>query len=119
MIRRKTTDPEIDVILEIQIICRSARASAHDVAQATSHLDHRRDDAHRLRYSMQKVRALELTKTIADDFYRAVAFRQIIALCAIANDADARSFLREIKIDFFRDKVVEAHPGLLVDNGQR
>ena len=103
-------DPEIDVILEIWIICRSASASAYDLAQATSHLDHRSDDAHRLRYSMQKERALELAKTIADDFYRAVAFRKIIALCAIANDADARNFLREVKIDFIRDKILPIGP---------
>lgn len=54
--------------------------------------------------------ALRLAGTLTDDFYQASTLRHIIALCVATKAPDAKSLLKEVRIAFIRQKIVEAHP---------
>jgi hypothetical protein len=110
--RDQVADREIDMVLDIKIICRMIEAIAEHVG-VHNHVDEIINEK-RKRYLVRKEKAMELAKGIINDFYRAVAFRQIIDLCVAANDSNAKDLLREIRVKFIRDKIKEAHPGLLL-----
>jgi hypothetical protein len=110
-LRDRPADRDVDMVLDIRIICRLIKETAeyvgtHDPADEILNEE-------RKRYLIQKEKALKLAKCISDDFYRAVAFREVIVLCVTANDSDAKDLLRDIGVVFIRDKIIETYPGLL------
>ena len=88
---------EAEIVVQIQFICR-AKNGVKALAPE--------------QYLDRKEAALRLAGTLTDDFYQASALRHIIVLCVATNDPDAKRLLKEVRIAFIRQKIVEAHPEL-------
>jgi hypothetical protein len=107
-------DSEVEIVIEVQFICRMVKGNAKRLGDFKN--SQKTDDGvltfERGRYLAQKEKALELARTITDIFYRATAFRHIIALCMRAKDNDAKDLLKEVGVPFILEKIFEAHPEL-------
>jgi hypothetical protein len=100
---------DIEAAHRIRDICRSAADSAAKVAGAQD--DWQQDEVQR--YERAARAAMEIAMKIADDLLRDSAVRQIIDLCATADDLKtARILFRAIQAVSIREEVMRDHPGL-------
>lgn len=95
---------DIDAAHRIRDICRLAADSAEQVGGA-----HKPNEIQR--YERAARAAMEIAMKITDDLLRDSAVRQIIDLCAKADDfKTARILLRAIQAVSIREEVMRDHP---------
>jgi hypothetical protein len=102
---------EAEKVVQVQMICKVASGSAETVAAASDDaewLAHERE-----RYEKHRAKALELAKTITDQFFRDAAVHNVIDLCMAAGDRDAaKALFGSVRTDMIQEKILEAHPTL-------
>ena len=109
---------DIEAAHRIRDICRSAADSAAKMSGLAGRPDkkkndskNRKDDAER--YERAARAAMEIAMKISDDLMRDSSLRQIVGLCATANDLKtARILLRAIQAASIREEVLGEHPAL-------
>jgi hypothetical protein len=106
---------DIEAAHRIRDICRSAADSAEKVAGFADRPDKtgRKNKYEADRYQHAAKAAMEIAIKMSDDLLRDSAVRQIVNLCAQANDfRTARILFRAIQAASIRADVMEQHPGL-------
>ena len=99
---------DIEAAHRIRDICRSAADSAEKVAGDNSKNKYEAD-----RYERAAKAAMEVAIKMSDDLLRDSAVRQIVSLCAAANDfRTARILFRAIQAVSIREDAMNEHPGL-------
>lgn len=67
----------------------------------------------RNRYNEYRAKALRVADEITDEFYRSAAIHFLIdASMKAADDDDARALLKQVEVDFIREKIEESYPQL-------
>ncbi len=109
---------DIEAAHRIRDICRSAADSAAKVAGLAGRPGNKKNDGKQQkeeaeRYERAARAAMEIAMKISDDLMRDSSLRQIVGLCASANDLKtARILLRAIQTQSIRDDVLSEHPVL-------
>jgi hypothetical protein len=106
---------DIEAAHRIRDICRSAADSAEKVAGFADRPDKasRKNESETDRYERGAKAAMEIAIKMSDDLLRDSAVRQIVNLCAQANDfRTARILFRAIQAVSIRQEVMEEHPEL-------
>jgi hypothetical protein len=108
---------DIEAAHRIRDICRSAADSAEKMAGLAGRPDKKNDSmnwkSEAERYERAARAAMEIAMKISDDLMRDASLRQIVGLCATANDLKtARILLRAIQAASIRDDVLSEHPVL-------
>jgi hypothetical protein len=106
---------DIEAAHRIRDICRSAADSAEKVAGFADRPDKtsRKNKSESDRYERAAKAAMEIAIKMSDDLLRDSAVRQIVNLCAQANDLrTARILFRAIQAVSIREDVMDEHPGL-------
>ena len=102
-------------LMQIEKICRIAGMSAQIIvagkrdAGTTTELD----EEEQRRYERLRLQAVRLADKLTDHSYRASAIQSLIELCMTAEDVElARAWLKHIRVDKVRDKIIAAYPQL-------
>jgi hypothetical protein len=106
---------DIEAAHRIRDICRSAADSAEKVAGFAERAgkDNGKNKYEADRYERAAKAAMEIAIRMSDDLLRDSAVRQIVSLCAAANDfRTARILFRAIQAASIREDVMNEHPGL-------
>jgi hypothetical protein len=108
---------DIEAAHRIRDICRSAADSAAKMSGLAGRPDKKKNDSNRKddaeRYERAARAAMEIAMKISDDLMRDSSLRQIVGLCATANDLKtARILLRAIQAASIREEVLGEHPAL-------
>jgi hypothetical protein len=106
---------DIEAAHRIRDICRSATDSAEKVAGFAdrSGKDSRKNKFEADRYERAAKAAMEVAIKMSDDLLRDSAVRQIVGLCAAANDfRTARILFRAIRAVSVKEDAMNEHPGL-------
>ena len=109
---------DIEAAHRIRDICRSAADSAGKMAGLAGRPDKKNNDGKQQKYEAERYEraaraAMEIAMKISDDLMRDSSLRQIVGLCATANDLKtARILLRAIQAQSIRDDVLSEHPVL-------
>lgn len=78
------------------------------LADAPEQLEYERN-----RYNEFRAKALRVADTITDEFYRSAAIHFLIDVSMkAADDDDARALLKQVEVDFIREKIETAYPQL-------
>jgi hypothetical protein len=103
---------DIEAAHKIREICRSAADSAEKVGGLADRPDSKsKYDSER--YERAAKAAMEIAMKISDDLLRDTSVRQIVTLCAKANDLrTARILFRAIQAISIREDVLNDHPVL-------
>ena len=103
---------DIEAAHKIREICRSAADSAEKVGGFADRPDSKsKYDSER--YERAAKAAMEIAMKISDDLLRDTSVRQIVTLCAKANDLrTARILFRAIQAISIREDVLNDHPVL-------
>ena len=103
---------DIQAAQRIRDICRSAADSAEKTALAAGRPD-KKKKYEAERYERAAKAAMEIAIKISDDLLRDSSVRQIVNLCAKANDLKtARILFRAIQSVSIREDVLNDHPVL-------
>ena len=103
---------DIEAAHKIREICRSATDSAEKVGGLADRPDNKRKYESE-RYERAAKAAMEIAIKISDDLLRDTSVRQIVNLCAKANDLrTARILFRAIQAVSIREDVLNDHPVL-------
>jgi len=103
---------DIEAAHKIREICRSAADSAEKVGGLADRPDNKRKYESE-RYERAAKAAMEIAIKISDDLLRDTSVRQIVNLCAKANDLrTARILFRAIQAVSIREDVLNDHPVL-------
>ena len=107
---------EAEALAQIEKLCRVAGMSAQIIVAgkrnggATTEADH----CEQRRYERLRLQAVRLADKLTDDFYRASAIHSLIKLCMTAEDMElARLWLKHVRLDKVRDKIIAAYPQLV------
>jgi hypothetical protein len=101
---------DIEAAHKIRDICRSALGSAEKVAGLAAPPNNK-NKSEAERYKRAAKAAMEIAIKISDDLLRDSSVRQIVTLCAKANDLKtARILLRAIQAQSIREDVLDEHP---------
>ncbi len=109
---------DIEAAHRIRDICRSAADSAEKMAGLAGRPDKKNNDGKQQKYEAERYEraaraAMEIAMKISDDLMRDLSLRQIVGLCATANDLKtARILLRAIQAQSIRDDVLSEYPVL-------
>jgi hypothetical protein len=106
---------DIEAAHRIRDICRSAADSAEKVAGFADRPDNtsRKNKSESDRYERAAKAAMEIAIKMSDDLLRDSAVRQIVNLCAQANDLrTARILFRAIQAASIRAEVMQEYPRL-------
>jgi hypothetical protein len=106
---------DIEAAHRIRDICRAAADSAGKVAGFAdrSGKDNKKNKYEADRYERAAKAAMEIAIKMSDDLLRDSAVRQIVSLCATANDfRTARILFRAIQAEMIKEDVLNEHPGL-------
>jgi hypothetical protein len=104
---------DIEAAHKIREICRSATDSAEKVSGFADRPDDRKGKYETERYERAAKAAMEIAIKISDDLLRDSSVRQIVNLCAKANDLrTARILFRAIQAVSIREDVLNDHPVL-------
>jgi hypothetical protein len=102
---------DIEAAQRIREICRSAADSAGKTGGFVGSLDSAQRKYEAERYERAAKRAMEIAIKISDDLVRDSSVRQIVSLCATANDLrTARILFRAIQAVSIREDVLNDHP---------
>lgn len=103
---------DIEAAHRIRDICRSAADSAEKVGgRADNGADADKSKYQAERYERAARAAMEIAMKISDDLLRDSSVRQIVGLCARANDLrTARILLRAIQTNSIREDLLQEHP---------
>ena len=104
-------------VLQVQAMCQVAKGCAKVVAAQKQTTPKGVDDHvfeyERETYQKRKLRAIQIAKSIEDQFYFETALQSIIDLCIAANEMDdADKLFRMISVDVIRDELLRSHPRL-------
>jgi hypothetical protein len=98
-------------VLQVRAMCRIAMGCAEVVA-ANGAGDHA-FEYERETYQKRKLRAIQITNSIHDQFYFETALQSVIDLCVVANEFDdAGRLFQMISIDVIRAALLKSHPTL-------
>jgi hypothetical protein len=104
---------DIEAAHKIREICRSASDSAEKVSGFAGRPDDGKGKYEAERYERAAKAAMEIAIKISDDLLRDSSVRQIVNLCAKANDwRTARILFRAIQAVSIREDVLNDHPVL-------
>ena len=104
---------DIEAAHKIREICRSATDSAEKVSGFADRPDNKNSKYETERYERAAKAAMEIAIKISDDLLRDSSVRQIVNLCAKANDMrTARILFRAIQAVSIREDVLNDHPVL-------
>jgi hypothetical protein len=104
---------DIEAAHKIREICRSAADSAEKVSGFADRADDKTGKYEAERYERAAKAAMEIAIKISDDLLRDSSVRQIVNLCAKANDwRTARILFRAIQAVSIREDVLNDHPVL-------
>jgi hypothetical protein len=109
---------DIEAAQKIRDICRSAADSAAKVGSSAGRPDNGTGNAENSKYEAERYEraartAMEIAMKISDDLLRDTSVRQIISLCATANDLrTARILLRAIQTSSIREELLQELPAL-------
>jgi hypothetical protein len=104
---------DIQAAHKIREICRSATDSAEKVGGLAVRPDNKNSKYETERYERAAKAAMEIAIKISDDLLRDSSVRQIVNLCAKANDLrTARILFRAIQAVSIREDVLNDHPVL-------
>jgi hypothetical protein len=104
---------DIEAAHRIREICRSAADSAGKTAGLAGPLDSTQKKQEAERYERAAKTAMEIAIKISDDLVRDSSVRQIVSLCATANDLKtARILFRAIQAVSIREDVLNDYPVL-------
>ena len=104
---------DIEAAHKIREICRSAADSAEKVSGFADRPDDGKGKYEAERYERAAKAAMEIAIKISDDLLRDSSVRQIVNLCAKANDMrTARILFRAIQAVSIREDVLNDHPVL-------
>ena len=104
---------DIEAAQKIRVICRSAVDSAERVGGFAGPADSKKNKTEAERYERAAKAAMEIAIKIADDLMRDSSLRQIVSLCATADDLKtARILFRAIQAVSIREDVLNDHPML-------
>ena len=104
---------DIEAAHKIREICRSAADSAEKVSGFADRPDDNKGKYEAERYERAAKAAMEIAIKISDDLLRDSSVRQIVNLCAKANDwRTARILFRAIQAVSIREDVLNDHPVL-------
>src|ERR1700730_1572873 len=104
---------DIKAAHKIREICRSATDSAEKVGGLADSPDNKNSKYETERYERAAKAAMEIAIKISDDLLRDSSVRQIVNLCAKANDLrTARILFRAIQAVSIREDVLNDHPVL-------
>jgi hypothetical protein len=104
---------DIEAAHKIREICRSASDSAEKVSGFAGRPDDGKGKYEAERYERAAKAAMEIAIKISDDLLRDSSVRQIVNLCAKANDMrTARILFRAIQAVSIREDVLNDHPVL-------
>ena len=104
---------DIQAAHKIREICRSATDSAEKVGGLADSPDNKNGKYETERYERAAKAAMEIAIKISDDLLRDSSVRQIVNLCAKANDLrTARILFRAIQAVSIREDVLNDHPVL-------
>ena len=109
---------EAEKVMQVKQLCWIAGMSApygnpasdeyETFAAAPDQQDYERD-----RYNKFRAKALRVADTLTDEFFRSGAINFIIDASMKAGDEDdARALLKQVKVDFIREKIVASYPRL-------
>jgi hypothetical protein len=102
---------DIEAAHRIREICRSAADSAGKTGSLAGPLDSAQKKYEAERYERAAKTAMEIAIKISDDLVRDSSVRQIVSLCATANDLrTARILFRAIQAVSIREDVLNDHP---------
>jgi hypothetical protein len=102
---------DIEAAHKIREICRSATDSAEKVSGFADRPDNKNSKYETERYERAAKAAMEIAIKISDDLLRDSSVRQIVNLCAKANDLrTARILFRAIQAVSIREDVLNDHP---------
>jgi hypothetical protein len=102
-------EADAQLLTKIRSLCEVAAASAEVVGRRVADEETLKQEKHR--FESAKRLSLELTKGIADEFYRDTALQLIVELCMTANDVTAASILvRGIHTGIIRERLLGEHP---------
>jgi hypothetical protein len=102
---------DIEAAQRIREICRSAADSAGKTGGLAGPLDSTQKKYEAERYERAAKTAMEIAIKISDDLVRDSSVRQIVSLCATANDLrTARILFRAIQAVSIREDVLNDHP---------
>jgi len=102
---------DIEAAHKIREICRSATDSAEKVGGFADRPDNKNSKYETERYERAAKAAMEIAIKISDDLLRDSSVRQIVNLCAKANDLrTARILFRAIQAVSIREDVLNDHP---------
>jgi len=105
-------DKEAQMVQRIQFLCQVTKSSA-EVVKEQDRNDPQFDYEHKL-YLRRKLQAVDLARSIRDEFYLSAALHQIIELCLAAGEiADAKQLLSDVKVDFILEQILKEHVELL------
>jgi hypothetical protein len=98
-------------------MCQVAKGCAKVVAAqkqpVPKGVDNRVFEYEKETYQKRKLRAIQIAKSIEDQFYFETALQSIIDLCIAANEMDdAGKLFRMISVDVIRDELLRSHPRL-------
>ena len=102
---------DIEAAHRIREICRSAADSAGKTGGLAGPQDSAQKKYEAERYERAAKTAMEIAIKISDDLVRDSSVRQIVSLCATANDLrTARILFRAIQAVSIREDVLNDHP---------
>ena len=104
-------------VLQVRAMCQVAKGCAKVIATQKPGMAQGADDHvfeyEKETYQKRKLRAIQIAKSIQDQFYFETALQSIIDLCIAANEMDdAGKLFGMISVDVIRDQLLKAHPRL-------
>jgi hypothetical protein len=97
-------------VLQVRAMCKIAMGCAAVVA---NNLSDNAFEYEKTTYQKRKLRAIQITKSIGDEFCFETALHSIIDLCVTANEMhDAARLFKMISVDAIREEILKSHPKL-------